>query len=127
MKKWLLLILCCIVPAARAQDPGIQQLMSKDLTDMPGKEGVKISVTFPPGHSDGLHRHNAYVFVYVLEGSVVMQLKGNPPVTLNPGDNFYESPEDVHLEGKNASDTKAAKLIAFFVKAKGAPIVIPVK
>ena len=123
--KMLLLILCCIVPAARAQQPTIQQLMSKNLTDMPGKEGVMISVTFPPGYSDGVHRHNAYVFVYVLEGSVVMQLKGKPPVTLNPGDTFYESPKDIHIEGKNASDTKPARFIAFFVKDRGAPILVP--
>lgn len=74
------------MPAPRAQHPAIQQLISKNLTDMPGKEGVMISVTFAPGDSDSVHRLNAYVFVYVLDGSVVIQLKGKPPVTLNPGD-----------------------------------------
>ena len=127
MKKLLLIILCCIASTAVAQHAAVQPLLSRDLTGIPGKEGVMIAVTFPPGHSDGLHRHNAHVFVYVTEGSVIMQLKGKAPVTLRPGDTFYEAPEDVHLEGKNASDKVPAKFIAFFVKDKGAPILTPIK
>jgi quercetin dioxygenase-like cupin family protein len=105
----------------------VQPLLAKELSGIPGKEGVIAMVNFPPGHSDGVHRHNAHVFVYVLEGSVIMQLKGRPPVTLNPGDTFYESPEDIHLEGRNASDKVPAKFIAFFVKDKGAPILASIK
>ena len=101
--------------------------MSKDLTECPGKEGVMITVQSPPGHSDQVHRHNAYAFVYVLEGSVVMQVRGGKEVTLTPGQTFYEGPDDVHVVGRNASKTKPAKFVAFFVKNKGAPITEPAK
>jgi quercetin dioxygenase-like cupin family protein len=101
--------------------------MSKDLTECPGKEGVMITVEYPPGHSDDIHRHNAYVFVYVLEGSVVMQVRDGKEVTLTPGQTFYEGPNDTHLVGRNASKTKSAKFVAFFVKTKGTPILVPAK
>ena len=86
-----------------------------------------ILVVFPPGSSDPIHRHNAEAFVYVLEGSVVMQVKGGKQVTLTPGQTFYEGPEDVHVVGRNASSTKPAKLLVFFVKDKGAPVLVPIK
>ena len=110
-----------------AQEAKVAPLMSKDLTECPGKEGVMITVEYPPGHSDEIHRHNAYVFVYVLEGSVVMQVRGGKEVTLTPGQTFYEGPDDIHLVGRNASKTKPAKFVAFFVKTKGAPILVPAK
>jgi quercetin dioxygenase-like cupin family protein len=102
-------------------------LMSKDLKDNPGKEVVMITVEFPPGGSDPVHRHYAPAFVYVLEGSVVMQVKGGKEVTLTPGQTFYEGPDDVHVVGRNASTTRPAKLLAILVKDKGAPILVPVK
>jgi quercetin dioxygenase-like cupin family protein len=86
-----------------------------------------ITVEYPPGHSDEIHRHNAYAFVYVLEGSVVMQVRGGKEVTLTPGQTFYEGPDDVHVVGRNTSKTKSAKFVAFFVKDKGAPITVPAK
>ena len=86
-----------------------------------------ITVEYPPGHSDDIHRHNAYVFVYVLEGSVVMQVRDGKEVTLTPGQTFYEGPNDTHLVGRNASKTKSAKFVAFFVKTKGTPILVPAK
>ena len=110
-----------------AQEAKVAPLMSKDLTECPGKEGVMITVEYPPGHSDEIHRHNAYAFVYVLEGSVVMQVRGGKEVTLTPGQTFYEGPDDIHLVGRNASKTKPAKFVAFFVKTKGAPILVPAK
>ena len=110
-----------VKPQAKVTD-----LLSKDLTNLPGKEGVMITVEYPPGHSDQVHRHNAYAFVYVLEGSVVMQVRGGKEVTLTPGQTFYEGPDDVHVLGRNASQTKAAKFVVFFVKDKGAPPVVPV-
>ena len=113
--------------ALLAQEAKVTPLMSKDLTEFPGKEGVMITVEYPPGHSDEIHRHNAYVFVYVLEGSVVMQVRGGKEVTLTPGQTFYEGPDDIHIVGRNASKTKPAKFIAFFVKNKGAPILVPAK
>lgn len=110
-----------------AQEAKATQLMSKDLTEFPGKEGVILTVEYPPGSSDPIHRHNAYAFVYVLEGSVVMQVRGGKEVTLISGQTFYEGPNDVHVIGRNASKTKPAKFIVFFVKKKGAPILVPAK
>jgi quercetin dioxygenase-like cupin family protein len=109
-----------------AQDAKVTPLMSKDLTECPGKEGLVITVVYPPGASDPIHRHNAYAFLYVLEGSVVMQVKGGKEVTLKPGQTFYEGPNDIHTVGRNASKTKPAKFIVFLVKNKGAPVLIPV-
>jgi len=110
-----------------AQEAKVTQLLSKDLTNCPGKEGLMITVEYPPGASDPIHRHNAYAFVYVLEGSVVMQVRGGKKVTLRPGQTFYEGPNDVHVVGQNASPTKPAKFVVFFVKNKGAPILVPAK
>ena len=110
-----------------AQEAKVTQLLSKDLTNLPGKEGLMITVDYPPGSSDPIHRHNAHAFVYVLEGSVVMQVRGGKQVTLTPGQTFYEGPDDVHVVGRNASDTKPAKFLVFLVKDKGAPILVPVK
>jgi quercetin dioxygenase-like cupin family protein len=105
----------------------VTPLTSKDLEGLPGKEGSLFLVEYPPGGTDPVHRHNASVFVYVLEGSVVMQARGGKEVTLSKGDTFYESPEDIHVVGRNASQTEPAKFIAFFVKDKGAPVVLPAK
>jgi quercetin dioxygenase-like cupin family protein len=125
--KIVLLLVCLISTTLVAQEAKVAPLMSKDLTECPGKESVMIRVEYPPGHSDEIHRHNAYAFVYVLEGSVVMQVRGGKEVTLTPGQTFYEGPDDIHLVGRNASKTKPAKFVAFFVKTKGAPILVPAK
>jgi quercetin dioxygenase-like cupin family protein len=125
--KIVLVLVCLISTTLVAQEAKVAPLMSKDLTECPGKESVMITVEYPPGHSDEIHRHNAYAFVYVLEGSVVMQVRGGKEVTLTPGQTFYEGPDDIHLVGRNASKTKPAKFVAFFVKTKGAPILVPAK
>jgi quercetin dioxygenase-like cupin family protein len=125
--KIVLLLVCLISTTVVAQEAKVAPLMSKDLTECPGKESVMITVEYPPGHSDEIHRHNAYAFVYVLEGSVVMQVRGGKEVTLTSGQTFYEGPDDIHLVGRNASKTKPAKFVAFFVKTKGAPILVPAK
>jgi len=129
MKKILviLFLLSVVCGPLIAQDAKVTSLMSKDLPEFPGKEGLMISVEYPPGASDPIHRHNAHAFVYVLEGSIIMQVKGGEPVTLTPGQTFYEGPNDVHIVGHNASNTKPAKFIVFLVKDKGAPVLIPVK
>ena len=108
-----------------AQEAKVTELMSKDLTNLPGKEGLMIAVEYPPGSSDPIHRHNAHAFVYVLEGSIVMQVRGGKEVTLTPGQTFYEGPDDVHIVGRNASKTKPARFVVFLVKDKGAPVVVP--
>ena len=110
-----------------AQQPTVTPLMSKDLTDIPGKEVLMITVEYAPGGSDPIHRHNAHAIVYVLEGSVVMQVKGGQQVTLTPGQTFYEGPDDVHVVDRNASGTKPAKFLVFMIKDKGAPALVPVE
>jgi quercetin dioxygenase-like cupin family protein len=110
-----------------ARDAEVQPLMSKDLPEFPGKEALMITVVYPPGAKDPIHRHNAHAFIYVLEGTIVMQVKGGKEVTLTPGQTYYEGPNDIHTVGRNASSTKPAKFVVFFVKDKGAPILTPVK
>ena len=128
----LILMSVCLMAVTMAamtehKDVKVTQLLSKDLTDIPGKEGVMLTVEYPPGNSSPVHRHNAHAFIYVLEGSIVMQVRGGEQVTLTPGQTFYEGPEDVHVVGRNASQTKPAKFVVFFVKDKGAPVVVPAK
>ena len=122
----LILLLCIFGGTAMAQEPKVNELLSKDLKDSPGKEVLMITVEYAPGGKDPIHRHNAAAFVYVLEGSIVMQVKGGKEVTLTPGQTFYEGPDDVHIVGRNASKTKPAKFIVFLVKEKGAPVLVPV-
>jgi quercetin dioxygenase-like cupin family protein len=125
--KKLLLVFLFLVPAAvMAQEAKVTPVMSKDLTELPGKEVLMITVDYPPGSTDPIHRHNARAFVYVLEGSIVMQVKGGKEVTLTPGQTFYEGPDDVHTVGRNASTTKPAKFLVFFIKDKNAPVLVPV-
>jgi quercetin dioxygenase-like cupin family protein len=123
----LLMFLAAGASFAQPEQPPVTSLMSKDLTNMPGKEVLMITVEYPPGWSDPVHRHNAQGFIYVLEGSVVMQVQGGKEVTLTPGQTFYEGTDDVHVVGRNASTTKPAKLLVFLVKNKGAPVLVPVK
>ena len=125
-KKLMLVLLFLIPGAVMAQEAKVTPLMSKDLTELPGKEALMITVDYPPGSTDPIHRHNARAFVYVLEGSIVMQVKGGKEVTLTPGQTFYEGPDDVHTVGRNASTTKPAKFLVFFIKDKNAPVLVPV-
>ena len=125
--KIVVVLVCLMSTTLVAPEAKVVPLMSKNLAECPGKEGVMITVEYPPGHSDEIHRHNAYVFVYVLEGSVVMQVRAGKEVTLTPGQTFYEGPDDVHVLGRNASKTKPAKFVVFFVKKKGAVITAPAK
>jgi quercetin dioxygenase-like cupin family protein len=129
MKKttFSLLLLFLMTTTATAQQPDVVSLLSKDLTDFPGKEALMITVEYPPGGADPVHRHDAHAFVYVLEGSVVMQVKGGKEVTLGPGQTFYEGPDDVHVVGRNASNTRPAKFLVMLIKKKGAPVLVPVK
>src|SRR5258705_4021011 len=129
-----LVVLCLMTGTLMAQQPSANQppqasvtpLTSKDLPEFPGKEVLMITVDYPPGSVDPIHRHNAHAFIYVLEGSIIMQVKGGKEVTLTPGQTFYEGPNDVHVVGRNASTSKPAKFVVFFVKDKGAQRVVPV-
>ena len=129
--KLILPLACLISVTLVGQEPNVApqskvtQLMLKDLPNLPGKEAVMITVDYPPGSSDPIHRHNGNAFVYVLEGTVVMQVRGGKEVTLTPGQTFYEGPDDVHIVGRNASDTKPAKFVVVLVKNKGAPVLVP--
>ena len=127
MKTLLFLAVVSIGSTAFAQEAKVTPLMTKDLAGIAGKEGTMVTVEYPPGGSSSEHRHNAHTFVYVLEGSIVMQVKGGKEMTLGPGQTFYESPNDIHTVSKNASKTKPAKFVVFFVKDKGAPQTVPVK
>ena len=120
----VILLACLMSGTVLAEEAKVTQLMSKDLTNIPGKEGLMLLVEYPPGSSDPIHRHNAHGFIYVLEGSIVMQVKGGKETTLTPGQIFYEGPDDVHVVGRNASKTKPAKFIVFFVKDKSAPLFV---
>ena len=119
-------LLCTVGCPLSAQQAKVTPLMMKELVDVPGKEAVMITVEYAPGGADPVHRHNADALVYVLEGSVVMQLKGGKPVTLTPGQVFYEGPDDIHVVGRSASSTKPAKLLVLLLKNRGAPPLVPV-
>jgi len=122
-----LVLLCLITGTATAQEARVTSLMSKDLPEHPGNEMLMITVEHAPGGSNQIHRHNAHAMVYVLEGSVLMQLKGGKQVTLTPGQTFYEGPDDVHVVDRNASSTKPAKFLVVLIKDKGAPALVPVE
>ena len=118
------LLMLAAVPAEAAD---VKELFAIDLAGYPGKEGRMLEVSYPPGAQDMVHRHDAHAFVYVLEGEIVMELKGQPPVTLKAGQTFYEGPADVHVVGRNASNTAPARFVVVLLKGKGAPILTPVK
>ncbi len=120
-------MLCLAGVRASAQEPKVTPVMMKNLTDIPGKQLVVVTVEYAPGGADAPHRHNADAVVYVLEGSVIEQVKGGKPDTLTAGQTFYEGPADIHIVGRNASQTEPAKLVAILVKKQGAPPVVPVK
>lgn len=117
--------LFAISGALTAQEPAVTQLMTQELTNIPGREAVMITVEYAPGWSDPVHRHNAHAFIYVLEGSIVMQVQGREQVTLNPGQTFYEGTGDVHAVGRNASSTRPARFLVFFLKDTGSPLLVP--
>jgi quercetin dioxygenase-like cupin family protein len=119
------ILLCLVTSTAMAQEAKVASLMSKALAENPGKEVLMITVEYPPGSVDPIHRHNAQAFVYVLEGSIVMQVRGGKEVTLMPGQTFYEGPDDVHVVGRNASATAPAKFLVVLIKDKGAPVLVP--
>jgi quercetin dioxygenase-like cupin family protein len=125
--KLILALACLMSSTLVAQEAKVTDLLSKDLPNLPGKEGLMITVEYPPGSVDPIHRHNANGFIYVLEGTIVMQVRGGKEVTLTPGQTFYEGPEDVHVVGRNASKTEPAKFVVFFVKDKSAPLFVVVK
>jgi quercetin dioxygenase-like cupin family protein len=116
-----------VLAAAPAKAADVKELFAIDLADYPGREGRMIEVSYPPGTQDVVHRHDAHAFVYVLEGQIIMQLKGQPAVTLKAGQTFYEGPADVHVVGRNASNTEPARFVVVLLKGKGAPILTPVK
>ncbi|AEU35855.1 cupin domain-containing protein [Granulicella mallensis] len=127
---WVLAVLISSIPVPTstlmAQET-ITPLITKDLAGHPGEQVLMYTVDFPPGFASPIHRHNAQVSVYVLEGSVVMQVRGQKELTLGPGQTFYEDPNDIHVVSRNASSTKPAKFLVFLINKKGAPLVIPAK
>jgi quercetin dioxygenase-like cupin family protein len=122
-----LALLALATPDARAEDAKVTPLLTHELGDMAGKEVLMLTAEYGPAGSTLPHRHNAHTFVYVLEGSVVMQVEGGEAVTLTAGQTFYEAPDDVHAVSRNASDQDPAKILVFFVKDKDAPPLVPVR
>jgi quercetin dioxygenase-like cupin family protein len=120
-------ILALLAHPAHAADPEpiVTPVMTKDLADIAGKEALMLVVDYPPGTVEHLHRHDAHAFVYVIEGTIVMQVRGGKEMTLKPGQTFYEGPNDVHTVGRNASKTKPAKFVVVLVKNKGVDPVLP--
>jgi quercetin dioxygenase-like cupin family protein len=116
-----------ILAAVPAEAADVKDLFAIDLADYAGKEGRMIEVSYPPGAKDVVHRHDAHAFVYVLEGQIVMQLRGKPAVTLKAGQTFYEGPDDIHIVGRNASSSAPARFVVVLLKGKGAPVLTPVK
>lgn len=116
-------------PAAHAPQvapgPIVTQVMTEALPEYPGKEALILTVEYPPGGADPVHRHDAHGFVYVLEGHIVMGVAGGPEVTLGPGEAFHEGPQDIHTVGRNASATEPAKFVVFLLKDAGKPAVLP--
>jgi quercetin dioxygenase-like cupin family protein len=112
---------------ASGADIKITPVLGQDLADLPGKEGLMLTVEFPPGHVSDVHRHDAHVFVYVLEGEIEMQVAGGELKRLKRGDAFYENPQDVHSVARNASKKKRAKFLVTLVKNKGVAPVLPVQ
>ena len=123
----VLLVALLVLASVRTEAADVKELFAIDLADYPGKEGRMILVSYPPGAKDMVHRHDAHAFVYVLEGQIIMQLKGKPSVTLKAGQTFYEGVNDIHIVGRNASNTKPARFVVVLLKAKGAPILTEVK
>jgi quercetin dioxygenase-like cupin family protein len=125
--KAILVLACLMSGTLLAQEAKVTDLMSKDLPNLPGKEGLMITVEYPPGSVDPIHRHNANGFIYVLQGPIVMQVRGGKETTVTAGQTFYEGPDDVHVVGRNASKTERAKFVVFFVKDKSAPLFVAAK
>jgi quercetin dioxygenase-like cupin family protein len=123
--KLILMLVCLMFVATEPKEAKVTPVSTTDLQDLPGKEGLTLLVEYPPGSSDPIHRHNAHAFVYVLEGSIVMQVRGGKETIVNAGQTFYEGPDDVHVVGRNASQTKPAKFVVVLVKDKDAPAVVP--
>ena len=121
----VLLAALLMLEAVTAEAADVKELFAIDLADYPGKESLMLEVSYPPGAQDMVHRHDAHAFVYVLEGQIVMQVKGKPAVTLKAGQTFYEGPTDVHVVGRNASATQPARFVVVLLKAKGAPVLTP--
>jgi quercetin dioxygenase-like cupin family protein len=121
----MLLTMCLVAATAAEQDSKVTPLVTRNLSGIESKEGTRLVVEYAPGAASPAHRHNTHTFVYVLEGSVVMAVKGGQEVTLEPGQTFYEAPGDVHTVSRNASATRAARILVFFVKEKGAPTTVP--
>ena len=127
MRTLISVTICFFAVSLSAQDASVTPLFQTNLGDIEGREGLMVIVDYPPGVSSAAHRHNAHTFVYVLEGSVVMQVEGGERVVLGPGQIFYETPEDIHVVSMNASTTAPAKILVLFVKQKGAPVTAPAR
>lgn len=120
-------VACGVLLVPRAEAADVKQLMAKPVPELPGREHVMLEVSYPPGEQDRAHRHDAHALIYVLEGTIQMQLQGKPLVTVKAGETFYEGPDDVHLIGRNASSTEPARFVVVLLKKQGVPVVLPLE
>ena len=120
----VLLAVGAAIPAL-AQTSTVNSLFQTDVDDVSNQEIVVLEVRYPPGVKSASHRHNAHTVVYVLEGTVIMQVAGGERKTLTAGQVFYENPNDIHSVSMNASDTEPARILVYFLKEKGAPVTQP--
>lgn len=118
-------LLTSLSTASIAQQASAKGVFQTDLPDIDGREAIILEVVYPPGVASASHRHNAHTFVYVLEGTVEMQVAGGELKKLTAGQTFYETPNDIHSVSRNASETEPAKILVFFIKKKDAPISEP--
>ncbi len=125
LKVPVIVLLTILSTASAAQQSAATILLQTDLPDIEGREAVVLEVVYPPGVASASHRHNAHTFVYVLEGTVEMQVAGGELLKLVAGQTFYETPNDIHSVSRNASDTEPAKILVVFIKQAGAPMTVP--
>ncbi len=125
LKLPVIVLLTILSTASAAQQSAATVLLQTDLPDIEGREAVVLEVVYPPGVASASHRHNAHTFVYVLEGTVEMQVAGGELLKLVAGQTFYETPNDIHSVSRNASDTEPAKILVVFIKQAGAPMTVP--
>jgi peroxiredoxin/quercetin dioxygenase-like cupin family protein len=97
-------------------------LLTDPLPQLDDKEVVMLTVDVPPGGSSPPHRHNGYVYVYVLEGAMVMKTREGPETTVTAGQHFVERPQDLHMISRNPSATAPARFLVVMIKDAGAPI-----
>ena len=119
-------VLAAVAAIAVAQQAGFTRtpLQDQEISD-PAKHVVQVRAEFQPGVAAGRHTHPGEEFGYVLDGTIVLEIDGKPPVTLNAGQVFFVPAGMVH-DGRNVGKGSAT-VIATYVVEKGKPVASPAK